>query len=74
MQQELQTHLVRIIGHMHGLGIAGRIGIDLFVRGIVSLPVRKTHFRLNDSGYLFEEMLRSPRNILRLNIYVCSSY
>ena len=74
MQQELQTHLVRIIGHMHGLGITGRVRIDLFVGRIVRLSVRKTHFRLNDSGYLFEEMLRSPRNILRLNIYVCSSY
>ena len=45
---------------MHGLGITGRVRIDLFVGRIVRLSVRKTHFRLNDSGYLFEEMLRSP--------------
>ena len=45
---------------MHGLGIAGRIGIDLFVSRVVSLPVRKAHLGLDDSGYLFEEMLCAP--------------
>ena len=45
---------------MHGLGIAGGVGIDLFVGRVVRLAVRKTHFGLDHSVNLFEEMLRTP--------------
>ena len=49
-----------ILEHEFRLGITGRVGIDLFVRRVDRLTVSETHFRLNYSGYLFEEMLRSP--------------
>ena len=59
-QQKLQTYLVRIITHMHSLGITGRIGIDLLVGWMVRLTVSKTHFGLDNSVNLFEEMFCSP--------------
>ena len=60
LEQELQIDHCIVILYAHGLGIARRVGINLFVCRVGGMSVGKTHLGVHHPFYLLEVMLGAP--------------
>ncbi len=60
VEEELEVGHVLVVGDAHGLGIAGGVGIYLFVGGCLGVAVGESHLGVDDALDLFEEMFCAP--------------
>src|SRR5690242_8140178 len=61
IEQLLVVHLLRVIGNLNDFGMAGLVGADILVGGIVRVAAQIAHGRVDDAGYLTKGFFHSPK-------------
>ncbi len=60
-EQEEEADAGGVVAHMYGFGIAGGVGIDLFVGGVGSVAVGKAHLGGENTVDLTQEVFGAPK-------------